>query len=181
MLDELAVLKLVTARLDAAGIPYMLTGSLASGHYAEPRMTRDIDLVVELGPADAGRLGALFAAEFDVDEDVIRQAIARRSLFNLIHVEAVVKVDFILRKDEPYRLEEFRRRRRVLIDGQPMTLVSPEDLILSKLVWAKAGGSELQRRDVRRLLRMAPDLDMAYLERWAAALSVSALLAEARS
>jgi hypothetical protein len=181
MLDELAVLKLVTARLDAAGIPYMVTGSLASGHYAEPRMTRDIDLVVELASTDVGRLRALFAAEFDVDDEVIREAIARRSMFNLIHVEAVVKVDFIVRKDEPYRLEEFRRRRRVPIDGQPMTLVSPEDLILSKLVWAKAGGSELQRRDVRGLLRMVPDLDMAYLERWAAALSVSALFAEARS
>ncbi len=181
MLDELAVLKLVTARLDAAGIPYMLTGSLASGHYGEPRMTRDIDLVVELEPADATRLVALFAAEFDVDEDSVRRAIERRSMFNLIHIEAIVKVDFIVRKDDAYRRGEFERRRRVAIAGQPMTLVSPEDLILSKLLWAKAGGSELQRRDVRQLIRMVSNLDWAYVDRWAAALSVSALLVEVRS
>jgi hypothetical protein len=181
MLDELAVLKLVTVRLDAAGIPYMLTGSLASGHYAEPRMTRDIDLVVELEPADAGRLVTLFAAEFDVDENSVRRAIERPSMFNLIHVEAVVKVDFIVRKDEPYRREEFARRRRVTVAGQPMMLASPEDLILSKLMWAKAGGSDLQRRDVRQLVRMVPDLDWAYMDRWATALSVSAALEDLRS
>ena len=180
MLDELAVLRLVTARLDAAGIPYMLTGSLASGHYAEPRMTRDIDLVVELEPSDARRIVTLFAAEFDVEEDTVRRAIARRSMFNLIHVEAVVKVDFIVRKDAPYRRAEFERRRRVTIAGQPMTLASPEDLILSKLMWAKAGGSELQRRDVRQLIRMVPELDWAYIDRWAATLSVSEMLAELR-
>lgn len=65
MLDQLSVLKLVTTRLDAAGVPYMITGSIASGHYAHPRFTRDIDLVVELQPDDAERLAALFQQEFD--------------------------------------------------------------------------------------------------------------------
>jgi hypothetical protein len=180
MLDELTVLKLVTTRLEAAGIPYMLTGSLASGHYGEPRMTRDVDVVVELVPADAVRLATLFGEEFDVDVETVRRAIERQSMFNLIHIGAVVKVDFIVRTDEPFRREEFARRRRVTIAGQPMTLVSPEDLILSKLMWAKRGGSELQRRDVRQLLRLISDLDWPYLDRWARALSVSVLLAELR-
>ena len=117
MLDQLSVLQLVTGRLDAAGIAYMLTGSIAAGYYAQPRMTRDIDLVVELDPAAAERIAAEFSPEFSCDVDAIRAAIARQSLFNLIHVEAVIKVDFVVRKDIPYRREEFRRRRHVEIGG----------------------------------------------------------------
>ena len=133
MTDQLSILKLVAERLDAAGIPYMITGSIAAGYYARPRMTRDIDLVVEVRPADAERLAGAFAPEFTCDVDAIRGAIARRSLFNLIHVEAVAKVDFIVRKDDPYQIEEFGRRRRVEIGGHLLWMVSPEDLILSKL------------------------------------------------
>ena len=60
MSEELEVLRTVAARLDQAGIAYMLTGSMALNYYAVPRMTRDIDLVVELEPGDAERLVRLF-------------------------------------------------------------------------------------------------------------------------
>lgn len=178
MTDELPILKLVTARLDAAGIPYMLTGSIAAGYYAEPRMTRDIDVVVELDPADAKRVAALFTPEFVVDEDTVAIAIARHTMFNLIHIAAAVKVDLIVRKELPYRLEEFRRRRQATIDGQRMWLVAPEDLILSKLEWARSSRSELQLRDVRGLLRAVPALDQSYVERWARDLGIADLLHE---
>jgi hypothetical protein len=179
--EQLSVLKLVTERLDVAGIAYMLTGSIAAGYYAQPRMTRDIDLVVELEPGDAERIAAAFAPEFTCDVDVIRGAIARQSLFNLIHVEAVAKVDFVVRKDIPYRREEFRRRRHVEIGGHPLWIVSPEDLILSKLAWAKTSRSEMQLRDVRQLLTSVPTLDQTYLDRWAASLTVTDLLREVRA
>jgi hypothetical protein len=181
VLDQLSVLQLVTGRLDAAGIKYMLTGSIAAGYYAQPRMTRDIDLVVELEPADAERIAAAFAPEFSCDVDAIRAAIVRQSLFNLIHVEAVTKVDFVVRKDIPYRQEEFRRRRHVEIGGRLMWIVSPEDLILSKLAWAKTSRSEMQLRDVRQLLTFVTNLDHAYLDAWAARLRVTDLLNEVRS
>jgi hypothetical protein len=96
-------------------------------------MTRDVDLVVELGPGDSARVVEMFDADFMCDADRIRDAIARRSMFNLIHTEAVVKIDVIIRKDSPYREEEFRRRRLATIDGVEMWVVSAEDLILSKL------------------------------------------------
>lgn len=70
MTDELAVLKLVTARLEAAGIAYMITGSIAAGYYAEPRMTRDVDLVVELEPDDVAVVANLFTPEILVDAEV---------------------------------------------------------------------------------------------------------------
>jgi hypothetical protein len=181
MTDQFSILKLVTERLDAAGIDYMLTGSIAAGYYAQPRMTRDIDLVVELEPADAERVAEAFTPEFSCDADSIRGAIARRSLFNLIHIEAVVKVDFVVRKDIPYRREEFARRRRVEIGGDPIWIVSPEDLILSKLAWAKTSRSEVQLHDVRQLLMTVGGLDQTYLDRWAADLTVTDLLREIRA
>lgn len=180
--DQLSVLKLLTGRFDAAQIPYMITGSIASGHYGHPRMTRDIDMVVELEPADASRLAAVLGDEFAADADALRAAMARRSMFNLIHREAVVKVDLVMRKDTAYRIEEFERRRLVNVDGHPLWMVSPEDLILSKLVWAKDSRSELQLRDVRSVLRLqGASLDRPYLDRWAMSLSVRDLLRELES
>ena len=120
MHDELSVLKLVTARLEAAGLAYMVTGSVALSLYAEPRMTRDVDLVVELGPSDTVRIVDAFGPEFDVDADRIRGAITARSMFKVIHTAAVVKLDIIVRKAGAYRETEFRRRRRSEIDGATM-------------------------------------------------------------
>ena len=180
--DQLSILKLVTGRLDETGIAYMITGSIASGHYGHPRMTRDIDIVVELTPADAPRLAAALGDEFGADPDRMRDAIARRRLFNVIHREAIVKVDFVVRKDTPYRAEEFRRRRLVRVDGHPLWMVTPEDLILSKLVWAKDSRSEIQLRDVRGVLTLQREtLDRGYLDRWASSLSVAAILREVES
>ena len=180
--DQLSVLKLVTRRLDAAAIPYMVTGSIAGGHYGHPRMTRDIDVVVEVEPADASRLAAALGEEFGADPAAIRSAIARRGLFNVIHREAIVKVDFVVRKDTAYRLEEFGRRRRVEIDGHPVWMVAPEDLVLSKLIWAQDSRSELQFRDIRSVLTFQrSSLDHEYLNHWARELSVDDLLREVDS
>lgn len=180
MREELLVLKLVTGRLEAAGMAYMVTGSVALSLYAQPRMTRDVDLVVDLRPADADRIVTMFEREFDCDANRIRDAIGRRSMFNLIHIEAVVKIDIIVRKDSEYREEEFRRRRIADIDGAKMWVVSAEDLILSKLDWARSSRSEVQLRDIRRLIDAQPLLDWVYVEMWAEQLGVLDVLNEVR-
>ena len=79
------------------------------------------------------------------------------------------------------RLEEFARRRRAQIGDVPMWVVSAEDLILSKLNWARDSRSEIQLRDVRSVIAAHASLDWAYLEAWAGTLGVSGLLAEART
>jgi hypothetical protein len=180
MHEELSVLKLVTARLDAAGFAYMVTGSVALSLYAEPRMTRDVDLVVELGPSDTARLVDVFGAEFHVDADRIRDAITARSMFNVIHTAAVVKLDIIVRKAGAYREAEFRRRRRAEIDGASMWVVSPEDLLLSKLDWARDSRSEVQLRDVQKLIQAQPSLDWTYIQEWADRLGLRELVREVR-
>lgn len=180
MSDQLAVLKLVAERLERAGIAYMISGSVALSYYAEPRLTRDIDMVVELRPDDAERLTTLFAEDFYIDTDTIRDAIARHGMFNVIHYEYVMKVDFIVRKDTPFRQQEFVRRCAIDIDGKTLWFVTAEDLLLSKLVWAAEGRSEMQLHDVQNLITAVPTLDWAYIEHWAADLTVTASLREVR-
>jgi hypothetical protein len=170
--EQLEFLRLIAARLHAAGIPYMVTGSLAQAVWAVPRMTRDIDVVVEVGPADAQRLVGLFAGDCVIDEGAVQDAIARRGTFNVIHAEWIVKADFIVRKDAAYRTVEFERRRWVEVDGTAIAFVSPEDLILSKLVWSQDSHSELHRNDVRHLVAAVKDLDWGYLHTWAVELGV---------
>ena len=178
MSEQLDVLKLIVSRLDAARVPYMISGSTAMNYYAQPRMTRDIDIVIELVPDAVGRLVRSLGEDFHYDEDRIHLAAVNRAMFNLIHLPSVIKVDLIVRKDTPYRAEEFARRRSVTMDDLAIWLVSPEDLILSKLAWAKNSHSEVQLSDVRNLAHAVRDLDWTYVERWAAELTVVQLLKE---
>lgn len=99
-------------------------------------------------------------------------------MFNMIHNVLVVKVDCVVRKDSDYRREEFARRRPVAIAGQQVFLVAPEDLILSKLDWAKESRSQTQLGDVRNLLKSVQGLDTAYLNHWALRLGLGTLLQE---
>ncbi len=178
MSEEMEVLKEVARRLDRAGIAYMITGSTAANFYTVPRMTRDIDLVVELTGEDVDRIVRIFADDFYIDRQAVKQAINRKSMFNLIHTEHVIKVDFIVRKDSAYRRKEFSRRNKVAVDDQLLHVVAPEDLILSKLDWAKESRSEVQLTDVRNLLRSVKGLDRRYLARWAKQLGVESLCRE---
>lgn len=171
--EQLLFLQQIAARLDALGIPYMVTGSMALAAYATPRMTRDIDVVVELEADDVERVVERFEEDCYVDAEAVRTAVRQRSIFNVIHTRWVIKADFVVRADEPYRVEELRRRQQIAIGGQPVSFVAPEDLILSKLHWAKLTPSELQERDVADLLATVADLDHAYLSRWAEALGVA--------
>src|SRR5205814_1078459 len=102
----------------------------------------------------------------------------RRGMFNIIHHDSIVKVDFIVRKDLPYREEEFARRHAVDIGGATVWMVAPEDLLLSKLDWAKENHSEIQLRDVQNLITAVVGLDWNYIEQWAEELAVSDLLSE---
>jgi len=159
----------------------MVTGSIAASHYAVPRFTRDIDVVVELTPADAERVSQLFENEFYSDPVALSRAARHRGMVNLIHRELLVKVDFIVRKDSPYRLEEFRRRRSIPIEDTTISMVAPEDLVLSKLVWMKDSQSEVQRRDIKNLLDTVSDLDHDYIDKWANDLGVFPLWQEIRT
>src|SRR6185295_6276202 len=152
----------------------MLTGSVAMSFYAEPRMTRDIDIVVDLAVGDAQRVTQLFSPDYYVSEEAVRSAIAERRMFNLFDMMRLVKVDLVVRKDEDFRRHEFSRRQRFQLGGRDLWVVSKEDLILSKLTWARLSESAQQVDDVRKLL--ASGADDAYLLEWSGKLAVEDLL-----
>lgn len=135
---ELAVLVDVTARLESAGIEYMLTSSVAMNYYSQPRMTRDIDIVVSLVGSDSGTIVKIFESDYYVSAGAVADATIQQSMFNTVHLESVVKVDFIVKKQTQYRRLEFERRQRIQVGEADFWIVSKEDLILSKLCWALA-------------------------------------------
>jgi hypothetical protein len=174
---ELRALQDVCAKLDGAGIEYMLTGSLAGSYYANPRMTRDIDMVLALEAGAVSKLGGVLGEDYHVDNDLLAEGFRLQRPCNVVHMPTLVKIDFIPRKDSDYRRLEFKRRRKVDFAGVPLWIVSAEDLVISKLEWARESRSELQMRDVRGLL--GTSLDRAYLNEWAGRLGVADLLKEA--
>lgn len=175
-LSELDVLKDVIIRLERAGFSYMLTGSLAMNYYAQPRMTRDIDIVVALDDNDIHRIVETFDKDYYVSEEAVVNAVKNAAIFNLVHLESVVKVDIIVRKGDKYRQHEFSRRVPVAISDFTAWIVSKEDLILSKLNWARDSKSEMQLNDVKNLLATSPDME--YLQQWANELGIRELLEE---
>ena|ERR1041385_1711621 len=176
MKTELDVLRDVSQRLESSRIEFMLTGSMAMNFYAQPRMTRDLDLVVRLDADQTNLLISLFESDYYVDRQAVARAVAQRSMFNLIHNETLIKFDCILLKTQEYRQEEFARRQKITLGDFETWIVTREDLILSKLYWARDSRSELQLRDVKNLL--SSECDMSYLYSRAQDLGVKPLLEE---
>ena len=166
----------VVEALDAAGIKHMVTGSFASTFHGEPRMTQDIDVVID---PDVSTI-ALFVGQFDPDTFYVDDAVSateRRGMFNVIDVTTGWKVDLIIRKDRAFSEEEFSRRLAVRIADVATYVASAEDTILSKLEWSAKSGSERQLRDVVSVIQIQrATLDFDYLQHWATELGIADLL-----
>ncbi len=169
MLFEIKVFKDVVTKLNKNKIPYMISGSVAMNYYTVPRMTRDIDIVIEIG--DIGSFYNTFEEEYYIDRKMVEDAIRNQFMFNIIHLKEVMKIDFIIRKNTEYRKIEFKRRKQVSIEGLKIFIVSIEDLIISKLLWATDSHSELQIKDVNNLLK--EKVDMKYITDWVKKLNIS--------
>ena len=168
-------------RLVEAGIPYMVTGSVASSFHGEPRATRDLDLVIDPSPEALERfVGDLPAEKFYVDREAAMAALAERSQFNVVDQASGWKVDLMIRKDRPYSVQAFKRRLPAELLGTSTFLATAEDMVIAKLEWSKAGGSERQLRDVVGILAVTHTLDDRYVEQWVARLELGDVWATVR-
>lgn len=174
--DQKGVLKDCTERLERLGIAYMLTGSMAMVEYAMMRMTNDIDIVMEVSPADAEKIIKTFEPDYYVPHGRVRDAISRKFMFNLLHQGTLVKVDCVVRKDNEFQRKAFSHRRKINFSGFDVWIIGKEDLILSKLNWAKNTKSEMQMRDVASIIRNG--YDEKYVKDWAEKLGVEDILRE---
>ena len=163
--------------LNLLGIPYMVTGAVASVVYGEPRLTRDIDLVIALRPRDAARFArAWSAADFYVPPvEVIEEESGRPAYghFNVIHHETAMRADVYLPGSDALNAWAFARTVVRRIDEDEVILAPIEAVILSKLRYYQMGKSDRHLRDVHQMLRISGDLvDRPELARWVARLGV---------
>ena len=170
----------VAEALEKVGASYFVGGSLASSIDGEPRATNDIDFVIDMAVGKVSELCRLLGADFEVDGDMLRDAILNGRSASVFYLPLVLKIDFFGHPHGPYDESEFSRRRPVLVrPGRTLMVKAPEDTILRKLLWFREGGeiSDRQWRDILGVLRAQRDnLDLAYLRDWAVYLTLTDLL-----
>lgn len=153
----------------------MLVGSFASGAYGEPRLTQDIDIVIDLRPEQARQLCAAFGQDqYYVSVEAAVEATRRRGQFNVIHPSSGNKIDFLIAQSDAWSRQEMSRRRRVrILPDKEGYAARPEDVIISKMQFYREGGSEKHLRDITGILKVsADDVDRDYVTRWAGSLGL---------
>lgn len=163
-------------RMERIGVDYMLSGSMAMMHYSVYRFTADVDVVVEINAKNLERIFAVLEPDYYIPHQSARRAVSDEKMFNVIHIETAFKIDCVVKKKTEFQLNAFDRRRRVDFFGREISIITQEDLIISKLWWAKDSLSEKQLTDVRNLLKN--ETDVKYLEKWAKKLNVFDLLVQ---
>jgi hypothetical protein len=159
--------------IEDANIPYAVCGSLSSGLYGQPRATNDADIIIAPAQDQLDNLLKTLETSCYVSSKAAFEAMKMHSMFNIIDNEFGWKADLIFRKNGLYEKAEFDRRIRAKLMGIEVWVLSPEDVILSKLTWAKDSGSELQFRDVFGIMKLQwGKLDWDYLRHWAKELNV---------
>ena len=174
-MSQQELLKRVVQTLEAIGVDYMITGSVASSLQGEPRSTHDIDIVIAIQePAVQKLLHSFPPPDYYLDEDDLRSAWQSKSMFNLVDVKGGDKVDFWLLTDEPFDRSRFARKYAEDFMGIKMKVSRSEDTILMKLRWSRlSGGSQKQYIDALRIYEVqSKSLDFSYIDGWAKPLGV---------
>lgn len=170
--------------LEGLGAEYMIGGSQASIYYGEPRLTRDVDVIVALRAEHLPAfLGGFPADEYYVDEGAAREAVRTAGQFHIIHPGSGLKIDVYVNPNTPYDRARLARRQRLpLLPGMSAYFAPPEDVILYKLLYHRQVESGMHLRDVLGILRVSgPDLDERYITEWADRLGVRALWDQVRA
>ena len=176
-MNENDLIRKITNSFETLGVPYFITGGIASIAYGEPRFTNDIDVVADISePLVPNFLAQYPSPEYYLSSAAVYEAINRRSQFNILHPSSGLKVDVMLPARTDYdRLRMSRVSRMQLDSGTAGWFASPEDVILKKLMYFQLGGSEKHLRDIAgMLLIMDERIDHVFISTWANKLAVAA-------
>jgi hypothetical protein len=157
------VVTAMTKALDAASVPYMLVGSFSSNLHGIPRSTKDADLVVELGDRSIGVLAPLLGPDFLIDPQTSFETVTATMRYRIRHRASAFLVELFLVSSDPHDQARFARRTQVERDGVTYWVASAEDVVITKLRWARAKDIE----DVRDVLSvLGHELDYDYVRHW---------------
>jgi len=137
--------------------------------YGEPRLTNDIDIVAAIEESDiADLLKAFPSDDFYINEETAKEAILHDGQFNIIHPVSGLKVDIIIKQDTPFDSSRFSRVRRIYpAETYQANFAAPEDVIIKKMEYYKAGGSEKHLRDIAGILKISGQMvDRGYIVKW---------------
>ena len=157
--------KYIFGELENRNIAYLLSGSYALNIYATPRMTMDIDILINLNKANLPSFFEIFENGYNLNKESIQNDVFARRMFNIIHSETSFKFDFIPKDRSEYSNSQFSRKRYEKIDGFKALIISPEDLLISKLRWIQNTGSDFHLRDLENLIQVQ-QLDKKYIHNW---------------
>jgi hypothetical protein len=169
-MEQFELLRFVARVIEDMGLRYFVTGSTATIFYGEPRLTNDIDVVVELPISQTAEFCRRFPPqEFYVSETAARQAALGKTQFNVIHPTSGLKVDVIVPEPSEFNESRFARAKRLKPSADfDAYFASPEDAIIKKMDYYKQGGSEKHLRDITGVLKTSRgQIDRAYITRWA--------------
>jgi hypothetical protein len=173
MLSQKECLQNMVEKLQQAGIDYVICGSVAASFYGITRSTQDADIIINPTEEQITNFLNLLGNTYYVSKDAALEALKHEGMFNIIEIENAFKADLMIKERSAFSEEVFQRKRKEKLLGKDLYILSPEDSILSKLLWAKQTRSELQYHDVTRILDVrAERLDMKYLNKWAQILNV---------
>lgn len=170
------LLRMVVNIFERLGISYIITGSVAAMAFGEPRLTNDIDIVAAVEEKHVKDLMTAFSSdEFYLSEEAVREAIYHRGQFNIIHPASGIKVDIIIKQDTPFDNSRFGRMQRIYpAESYQANFAAPEDVIIKKMEYYKAGGSEKHLRDITGILKISGEIvDWNYITSWAKCLNLT--------
>jgi hypothetical protein len=125
----------VIEAFECQGIRYYLSGSIAGSVYGLPRGAQDIDFLADIQIEHVCPLIDHLQAAYTINAQALRDAIARRNAFSLLHLSSLVKVDVTLPRGTAFdSLVSQRAQQLSLIEGYPpIWIASPEDVVLLRL------------------------------------------------
>lgn len=183
--DPIEVAASIARIFERLGIRYLIGGSLASSVHGEPRSTNDVDVLADFRLEHVEPFATALGGDYYISTEAVHEAVAAGDPFNVIHMDAAVKVDVFPAAHDAFDQERLRQRERVLLpsrSGASVYVDTAAHSVLRKLEWFRRGGevSERQWRDSIAILRIQGSrLDRAVMADWAAHLGVEDLLARA--
>lgn len=171
----LETLDWICNKLESMHIPYMITGGSAVGFWGHIRTTMDIDMVIQMRSSQVNAFLEAIKSEAYLDAHTVKEAAKNKSMFNIIPNETLFKVDIILLDESNnYEMQKFKRKIKMDFQGRTVYVISPEDLIISKLIWSKsAGSSERQIKDCESIWKINQDnTDSDYINKWIDVLNI---------